>query len=66
VLTSHHLEIRGRFRAVDAEQMRRARCCRSLRIRDVERPVQAKPQGTQADDRHARRRDFDVSLEAFA
>jgi len=64
----HHPEIRGRFRGVDAEQMRQSAVLPfTLRIRDVERPVQAKlSRWTQADERHARfDADFDVSLADF-
>jgi len=64
----HHPEIRGLFRAVDAEQARRSALLPfTLRIRDVERPVQAKLSNwKQEDERHARfDADFDVSLQAF-
>ncbi len=63
-----HPEIRGRLRDVDAEQVRRNGVLPFLlRIRDVERPVQAKISRWQQDDeRHARfDADFDVSLAEF-
>jgi polyisoprenoid-binding protein YceI len=64
----HYPQIHGRFRDVDAEQLRRdAVLPFLLRIRDMERPVQAKLSHWQQDDeRHARfDADFDVSLAAF-
>jgi polyisoprenoid-binding protein YceI len=65
---SHHPEIHGRFLGVDAEQVRQASVLPfTLRIRDVERPVQAKLSNwNQQDDRHARfDAAFDVSLQDF-
>ncbi len=65
---AHHPQIRGHFRDVDAERVQRdAVLPFVLRIRDVERPVQAKLSNwKQPDDRHARfDADFDVSLQDF-
>jgi polyisoprenoid-binding protein YceI len=65
---AHHPEIHGRFRDVDAEQVRRSGALPFvLRIREVEKPLQAKiSQWQQDDERHARfDADFDVSLAAF-
>jgi len=64
----NHPKIQGRFRDVDAEEVRRAAALPfTLRIRDVERPVQAKLSNwKQEDDRHARfDADFDGSLKEF-
>ena len=63
----HHPEIRGRFRDVDAVAVQRRLVLPFLlRIRDVERPVQATLSDWQQDGDRARfEATFDVSLAAF-
>jgi len=64
---SQHPEIRGRFRDVVAEEVQRSAVLPFLlRIREVERPLQAKLSNWQQDADHARfDAEFDVSLAAF-
>ena len=64
---THHPDIHGRFRDVDAVEVQRSGVLPFvLRIREVERPVRAQLSHWQQDDRQARfDAEFDVSLADF-